>query len=100
MIGLVPRNRRVQKDEAALKTRPLLGFMMLWIYFVPLRFESLVFRAVAAVTFFAGLVSPFSVFFGLDKSARTTATTFAVSTLYRTAVRTRFESFASDWFGL
>ena len=85
MIGLVPRNRRVQKDEAALKTRPLLGFMMLWIYFVPLRFESLVFRAVEAASFLAGLVSSFSAFFGLDSSARTDAAVFETSTLYRIA---------------
>jgi len=56
----VGRNRkacpRSAKDEAALKTRPLLGFMLLWIYFEPLRFESLVFPGVEAASFLADLV--------------------------------------------
>ena len=50
------------------------------------------FDFVFVVLFFLGVV-PFT---GFESSSRTVADSFAVSTLYRVAVRAKFESFASD----
>ena len=89
------RNAVQKKTERSRLERGLSGLRYCCLYFDCLRRDDLAVDILLAV--WACFVALFLAF---DNSAWTAAAIFAESTLYRTDVRARFESFSSDCLGL
>lgn len=86
-------NKRGRAENAASRAMRCCGF-----YFECLRVDALG-RWEVVATFLSGFLPSVGSFFGFVSSTLTAAIVFAISTLYRAAVRARFESLARDCLG-